>query len=170
VERLKRQTEERKTASLEELPLAAEGQAKIVGIAQHVDLPIPYGIEKEVLADAEITANNLAYFGEPAYEYDIAQAIEDGYLAACEIQKGRVNLDDTGITKEQIIARSPVDAITGQPITAEQIEEIYQKTQYEDRILLPDRVLAMCQDLFKYLIDTGGPEQKSIIFRCQQRQ
>ncbi|PKN35631.1 MAG: restriction endonuclease subunit R [Deltaproteobacteria bacterium HGW-Deltaproteobacteria-19] len=169
VERLKRQTEERKTASLEELPLAAEGQAKIVGIAQHVDLPIPYGIEKEVLADAEITANNLAYFGEPAYEYDIAQAIEDGYLAACEIQKGRVNLDDTGITKEQIIARSPVDAITGQPITAEQIEEIYQKTQYEDRILLPDRVLAMCQDLFKYLIDTGGPEQKSIIFCARDR-
>ena len=71
------------------------------------------------MADAEITANNLAYFGEPAYEYDIAQAIEDGYLAACEIQKGRVNLDDTGITKEEIIARNPVDAITGRPITAE---------------------------------------------------
>ena len=48
---------------------------------------------------------DLTYFGEPAYEYDIAQAIEDGYLAACEIQKGRVNLDTTGITKEDIIAR-----------------------------------------------------------------
>ena len=99
----------------------------------------------------------------------MAQAIEDGYLAACEIQKGRVNLDDTGITKEEIIARNPVDAITGQPITAEQIEELYQRTQYEDRILLPDRVLAMCQDLFNYLLETGGPEQKTIIFCARDR-
>lgn len=123
----------------------------------------------EARQDAEITANNLAYFGEPAYEYDIAQAIEDGYLAACEIRKGRVNLDDTGITKEEIIARNPVDAITGQPITAEQIEDLYQRTQYEDRILLPDRVLAMCQDLFNHLLDTDGPEQKTIIFCARDR-
>jgi type I restriction enzyme R subunit len=169
VENLKRQTEERKTASLEELPLAAEGHANVVKIEQDVDLPAPYGVAREVLADAEITANNLAYFGEPAYEYDIAQAIEDGYLAACEIQKGRVNLDDTGITREEIIARNPVDAITGQPITAEQIEDLYQRTQYEDRILLPDRVMAMCSDLFKYLLDTGGPEQKTIIFCARDR-
>lgn len=72
----------------------------------------------EAKQDSEITANNIAYFGEPAYEYDLAQAIEDGYLAACEIQKGRVNLDDTGITKDQIIARNPVDAITGQLLTS----------------------------------------------------
>lgn len=118
----------------------------------------------EARQDAEITANNIAYFGEPAYEYDIAQAIEDGYLAACEIQKGRVNLDDTGITIEDIMSRNPVDAITGLPMMREQVEEYYVKTQYEDRILLPDRVLAMCQDLFNYLMETGGPEQKTIIF------
>lgn len=123
----------------------------------------------EAKQDAEITANNVAYFGEPAYEYDIAQAIEDGYLAACEIQKGRVNLDDTGITKDEIIARNPVDAITGQPLTAEQIDDLYEKYQFEDRILLPDRVLAMCQDLFQYLLETGGPEQKTIIFCARDR-
>jgi len=64
--------------------------------------------------DAEITSNNLRYFGEPVYEYGMAQAIEDGYLAACEIQKGRVNIDDTGITLDDIIARNPTDAFTGQ--------------------------------------------------------
>ncbi len=119
---------------------------------------------REAIKDNEINANNIAYFGEPVYEYEIAQAIEDGYLAACEIRKGRVNLDDTGITKEQIIARSPVDALTGQPILEEEIDELYQKTQYEQQLLLPDRVQAMCQDLFRYLLDSGGPEQKSIIF------
>lgn len=162
-ERFKRQTAVSETEPLEELPLAAEGQVENKHV-RLVDGPVPYGIPKEVLADVEISANNLVYFGEPAYEYDIAQAIEDGYLAACEIQKGRVNLDDTGITKEEIIARNPVDAITGLPITAEQIENLYQRTQYEDRIMLPDRVLAMCRDLFNYFLDTGGPEQKTIIF------
>jgi type I restriction enzyme R subunit len=78
----------------------------------------------------------------------MAQAIEDGYLAACEIQKGRVNLDDTGITKAQIIARRPVDAITCRPLTEGEIDELYERTQFEDRILLPDRVLAMCGDFF----------------------
>ncbi|MCC7205490.1 MAG: DEAD/DEAH box helicase family protein [Phycisphaeraceae bacterium] len=123
----------------------------------------------EAKQDAEITSNNIAYFGEPAYEYEIAQAIEDGYLAACEIQKGRVNLDDTGISKAQIIARHPVDAITGQPLTPAQIDDLYERYQFEDRILLPDRVLAMCRDLFSYLLETGGPEQKTIIFCARDR-
>jgi len=123
----------------------------------------------EAKQDAEITANNIAYFGEPAYEYDIAQAIEDGYLAACEIQKGRVNLDDTGISKAEIIARNPVDAITGQRLTPAQIDDLYERYQFEDRILLPDRVLAMCHDLFNYLLETGGPEQKTIIFCARDR-
>lgn len=124
---------------------------------------------EEVKRDEEITANNIAYFGEPVYEYDIAQAIEDGYLAACEIHKGRVNLDDTGITKEDILARKPVDAITGNPLTAQQIDNLYNKYEFEDRILLPDRVLAMSNDLFKYLLETGGPEQKTIIFCARDR-
>jgi len=123
----------------------------------------------EARQDTEITANNVEYFGEPVYQYDLAQAIEDGYLAACEIQKGRVNLDDTGITKDDIIARNPVDAGTGQPITPEQIDELYRRNQYENRILLPDRVLAMCQDLFNYMMETGGPEQKSIVFCARDR-
>src|SRR5581483_6821146 len=51
--------------------------------------------------------DNLKYFGEPVYEYTLGQGIEDGYLAACEIREGRVNLDDTGITIDDIMARQP---------------------------------------------------------------
>ncbi len=111
----------------------------------------------EAKADRKITADNLEYFGEPVYEYDLAQGIEDGYLAACEIFNGRVNLDDTGISIEEIIARNPTDALTGRPVSADELRERYEKTQYEDRILLPDRVLVMCQDLFKYLLDIRPP-------------
>jgi type I restriction enzyme R subunit len=124
---------------------------------------------EEARQDAQITANNIAYFGEPAYEYDIAQAIEDGYLAACEILKGRVNLDETGIYSDDVIARGPVDANTGQPVPPEQVQPLYLKNDFEDCLLLPDRVQAMCQDLFQHLLDTGGPEQKTIIFCARDR-
>lgn len=124
---------------------------------------------QEAQADQEITANNLKYFGPAVYEYTITQAQNDGYLAACEIQKGRVNLDETGISKEQILARHPVDAITGLPIMAEIIDELYEKYEYENKIMLPDRVIVMCRDLFQYLLDTGGPEQKTVIFCARDR-
>ncbi len=117
-----------------------------------------------IAADAQITADNLAYFGEPVYEYDMSQGIKDGYLAACEIQKGRVNLDDTGITIEEIVARGAVDPRTGEAVPPTVIRERYEKTSYEQQILLPDRVWAMAQDLFNYLLETGGPAQKTIIF------
>src|SRR5712691_1680922 len=51
--------------------------------------------------------------------------------------KGRVNLDETGISIADILARKPVDANTGQPITAEQLKALYDKTEYENRLLLP---------------------------------
>lgn len=119
---------------------------------------------KETEADAQITADNIKHFGEPVYEYDMAQGIEDGYLAACEIIQGRVNIDDTGITVDDVWKRKPKDATTGQLLTREELDALYEKTDYEHRIQLPDRVMAMCGDLFNHLLATGGPEQKTIVF------
>jgi len=149
--------------------LTRNGQAVQIGLTATPRELKTTADTNEARIDLQITANNLQYFGEPVYEYDMAQAIEDGYLAACEIKKGRVNLDDTGITIDEIIARNPVDAITGRMIAAEEIKARYERTEYEDRILLPDRVLAMCQDLFNYFLQTGGPEQKTIIFCARDR-
>ena len=114
--------------------------------------------------DSEISANNFKYFGEPVYEYDISQGIEDGYLAACEILKGRVNIDDTGLTLAQIIKLKPKDYITGRLLSEKELKDIYEKNDYEGKILLPDRVAAMCKDLFDYLCESGKPEQKTVIF------
>ncbi|MDR2697041.1 MAG: DEAD/DEAH box helicase family protein [Holophagales bacterium] len=119
---------------------------------------------KEAEADRKITADNLSYFGEPVYEYTMSQAIEDGYLAACEIRRGSVNLDDTGITYEEVMKHNPRNYITGEPVTEEKLKELYEKTDYESRIMLPDRVIAMCANLFQHLARTGTPEQKTIIF------
>lgn len=131
-------------------------------------LEIPKG-SKEAQADAEISADNLKHFGEPVYEYTMAQAIEDGYLAACEIRKGRVNLDETGLTFEEVMARKPKDAVTGALLSEADVKERYDKGEFESSILLPDRVKAMCKDFFDYLLDSGGPEQKTVIFCARDR-
>jgi len=122
------------------------------------------GTKEERREDEEITANNLEYFGEPVYEYDMAQGIEDGYIAACEVVRREVNLDLTGVTKKDIEKLGAIDAITGQPVTVNEIRNHYVAPSFEDVIQLPDRVKTMCRDIFDMLIQTGGPLQKTIIF------
>lgn len=121
------------------------------------------GLEDEKREDEEITANNIRYFGEPVYEYAMAQGIEDGYLPACEIVKRQVNLDLAGISRQEIEQKKPVDAYSGEPVT-EVPREHYRAPSFEDIIQLPDRIKTMCQDLFNMFLQTGGPHQKTIIF------
>lgn len=126
----------------------------------------------EAKADAKLTADNHHYFGDPVYEYGLAQAMEDGYLAACEIELAQVNLDATGLTLAEIIARKPRDANTGRLLTAAEVANAYEKTDYETKLLLPDRVQAMCWDLFQHLLASDserGPLQKTIIFCTRDR-
>jgi len=52
--------------------------------------------------DRDITANNYRYFGEPVYEYTLVEAQKDGYLAACEIVKRKVTIDNCTFTRRQI--------------------------------------------------------------------
>jgi len=122
------------------------------------------GTKEERSEDEEITANNLEYFGEPVYEYDMGQGIEDGYIAACEVIQKEVNLDMTGVTRKDIEVLGARDATTGQPLAADETREIYKASSFEDIIQLPDRVKTMCQDLFNMLLQTGDPLQKTIIF------
>jgi len=76
---------------------------------------------KEALADAKVSADNLAHFGPPVYEYDMSQGIEDGYLAACEILRRDIFLDDqarpdreTGVEQEDLRGKTLRDADTGE--------------------------------------------------------
>ena len=131
---------------------------------------------KEALADAQLTADNLRYFREPVYEYDMAQAIEDGYLAACEIVRRDIFIEDkpapeheTGVDRQDLEDKTLTDPNTGKPLSVADIREHYDAPRFEDLLLLPDRVKAMTDDLFGYLLDTGGPEQKTIIFCARDR-
>ncbi len=114
--------------------------------------------------DALISANNLKYFGEPVYEYNLIQAQEDGYLAACEIIKRKASIDGKTFTSEEVLKAKPIDAKTGREIRQEEIKDQYTSRHFDSQLLMPERIAAMCEDLFKQLCQHGGPEQKAIIF------
>jgi type I restriction enzyme R subunit len=131
---------------------------------------------REAEADRQVNADNLRHFGEPVYEYDMGQGIEDGYLAACEIVRRDIFLDDnprnereTGVEQEDLKSKTLRDANTGEPVGWVAARARYDATAFEDRLLLPERVSAMARDLFDYLLATGGPEQKTIIFCARDR-
>lgn len=115
--------------------------------------------------DAEITANNHKYFGEPVYEYTLIEAQKDGYLAACEIIKRKATIDAKVFTKAEVLAAKPTNIKTGKPITEEELtKDSYTGKDFDDELFIDMRTPAMCADLFKLLCENGGPEQKVIIF------
>lgn len=98
------------------------------------------------------------------YEYSLAQGIEDGYLAPCEIRQGRVSIDDTALLKKDVIDHKARRADTGRKAQPHEVRDAYVARDYDAKLRIPERVLAMGEDLFRYLLDTGGPEQKTIVF------
>ena len=143
-------------------------QIGLTATPRTLDLPEKVKMERGALEDAAITADNIAYFGEPAYSYDIAQAVEDGYLAVCEIvrrdifiQSKTANERETGLDAADL--RNIVNPVTGQPGMAEEGAH-YEAEDFEADIVLPERTRAMAGDLFGHLLATGGPHQKTIVF------
>jgi type I restriction enzyme R subunit len=121
--------------------------------------------------DQKITADNLRYFGEPVYEYDMAQGIDDGYLAACEVIQRYIFLDHKDRPEEQTGVRQPdlkkktiTNALTGEQLDYRKLAKRYDAGSFEKQLQMPDRVERMCKDFFNLLLRTGGPEQKTIIF------
>jgi type I restriction enzyme R subunit len=131
---------------------------------------------KEAAADLQVSADNIKHFGEPVYEYDMAQGIEDGYLAACEIHRVDLFLDDkteneriTGVSRGDLSGKKLTDATTGETMRLEEARPHYTGADLDARLLLPERVAAMTKHLFGQLLATGGPEQKTIIFCARDR-
>ena len=124
----------------------------------------------EAAADQQISADNYQYFGEPAYEYSIAQAMQDGYLAAMEIVRSDVWTADTldrleGVEKKHLRgARLVTETRTNEVRDVDDLREQYAPSALEQDLLLPDRVSAMTADLFERLLSSGGPLQKTLIF------
>ncbi|ASJ15073.1 EcoAI/FtnUII family type I restriction enzme subunit R [Thermococcus radiotolerans] len=106
------------------------------------------------------------YFGEPVYEYKLAQGIEDGYLAPPEeIVRVYTNVDKEGrITFKELRSAGVQLEI---PEGAE-LKEYYTAEEFEKSIILPDRTRAIVSWIAKFLEDTD-PFAKTVIFCPTQR-
>lgn len=104
------------------------------------------------------------------------KGIEDGYLAACEIYRVDLFLDDkteneriTGVSRDDLSGKKLTDATTGETMRLEEARPHYTGADLDAKLLLPERVAAMTKHLFGQLLATGGPEQKTIIFCARDR-
>ncbi|HRJ08889.1 MAG TPA: DEAD/DEAH box helicase family protein [Prosthecobacter sp.] len=121
--------------------------------------------------------DNVEYFGEPVYEYTLSQGIEDGYLAPPEIftfdlfHEGQTEAERLrNVTRAELEAKKLKSSATGAPITSANLKEEYSPSELDERLLLPERVLALSQHLLEQLIAHGGtPEQKTILFCASDR-
>jgi type I restriction enzyme R subunit len=119
---------------------------------------------KAAKTDEEITANNTKYFGDPAYEYKIADGQNDGYLAACEVIRRKPDIDYRLLSKDEIKKKKISNAVSGEGIREEEIDNEYSATKFEKHLVLDDRIFSMCNDLFELMTGTGNVHQKTIIF------
>ena len=71
---------------------------------------------------------------------------------------------ETGLRREDLADTKLTDAITGDALTLEAVDEHYAAGRFESQIMLPDRVTELCRDLFKHLCEFDNPAQKTIIF------
>lgn len=113
----------------------------------------------------EENINTYKYFGnpkneyKPAYEYSMAQGIDDGFLANFLLHRVKTNLDKNGLHIEDAIKQgAKIEA----PIEAE-ASDFYKMEQFEKEIILPDRTEKMAEHLAS-LLKTYGEMQKTIVF------
>ncbi len=126
----------------------------------------------EIINDERISADNYLHFGEPVYEYDLTQGIEDGYLAALEIVNRDILLNSkkeieikTGVDQADLSRAVITDARTGRVLTQDEIRQHYEAASFEKDLMLTDRIKALSKDLFEQFLENGGtPEQKTIVF------
>ena len=122
----------------------------------------------ETTEDEQISADNYRHFGDPVYQYDLLQAVEDGYLSACEIIQNHVLLmgenENQGLLKQKLGDVDVKNYFSGQTLTAADLKEKYSAAELDVRIILPERTNVLCSSLFAYLLASGKVEQKTIIF------
>lgn len=96
------------------------------------------------------------------------QAVEDGYLAACQIIQNHVlilNKDQLhGLTKDQLAGAKVENYCSGSEMDIKELKERYAAAALDRQIILPERTQLLCSSLFQYLIAENAPEQKTIIF------
>ena len=130
-------------------------------------------LKAQIDSDRRFLADNLRYFGEPAYEYTYLQGVADGYLAPADIETYDLFHDGRrkpermrGVKRKDVESKKLTNFITGQPVPPKAVAENNRPGSLEQRLVMPDRVKTMCAHLFERTLANGDgdPLQKTIIF------
>src|SRR6266545_3419035 len=128
---------------------------------------------RKIEEDRRLLADNLLYFGEPAYEYTYQQGVADGYLAPADLETYHLFHDQQeqpervrGVYRDDVAGKELTNALTGADVSADAIAPRTEGASLESRLIMPGRVKAMCAHFFERLLKTGDddPLQKTIIF------
>ena len=133
---------------------------------------------RKVEEDRRLLADNLRYFGEPAYEYTYQQGVADGYLAPADLETYDLYHDQQeqpervrGVLRADVADKDLTNALTGAPVSPDELNERTEGASLEMRLIMPERVKEMCAHFFERLLKTGDddPLQKTIIFCASDR-
>jgi len=128
---------------------------------------------RQVEQDRRLLADNLRYFGEPAYEYTYQQGVADGYLAPADLETYDLFHDQQeqpervrGVYRDDVADKQLTNALTGQTVTPDQVPVLSEGSSLEARLIVKERYETMCAHFFDRLLKTGDddPLQKTIIF------
>lgn len=129
-------------------------------------------LNAQIERERKLLADNLKYFGEATYEYSYLQGVADGFLAPADLETYDLFHDhqtkperERGVKAKDLAGKRLSDALTGQrlPTTA---AKNFSPAALDAKLILPERVDAMCRHLFERLLATGDndPLQKTIVF------
>ena len=114
-------------------------------ILQHFSSAVQLGMTATPKRDDNI--DTYQYFGEPAYEYTLADGIEDGYLAIYKIHRVQTNLDKEGL-------------VLG--------HETFTTKDFERVVRLPDRNDTIVRHLVSLVDAVDSAMNKTMIFCVDQ--
>ncbi len=129
-------------------------------------------LKSQIERDRQLLADNLKFFGEAAYEYSYIQGVADGYLAPADLETYDLYHDHhlkperkRGVKAADLQGKRLSDALTGQRLP-NTVAKDYSPAALDAKLILPERVDAMCRHLFDRLLATGDndPLQKTIVF------
>jgi type I restriction enzyme R subunit len=146
--------------------------------AAHTDTAAVDAAADALARDERTLADNHEYFGPPVYAYPYLQGVEDGYLAPPDIEQYDLFLERQGtrapqpervrgVRREDLDGGKLTELLTGRRAVAEDVSLYNSGAALEQRLILPDRIEAMCAHLFDRLCATGengDPRQKTIVF------
>ncbi len=103
--------------------------------------------------------SNIAYFGEPVFEYSLKQGISDGFLAPYKVVKVHIDRDIEGYRPEK-----------GQrDREGKEVEDrLYGRRDFDRKLVIDGRTKAVAEKITAFLKESGDRFQKAIIFCVDQ--